>query len=62
MWVFRVGFSYILGLRLGWGVMGVWAAMVLDWVVRALFYVPRFLCGGWKKHATFAPIPHHQDV
>ena len=62
MWVFRVGFSYILGLRLGWGVMGVWAAMVLDWVVRALFYVPRFLCGGWKKHATFSPVSHHQDV
>ena len=62
MWVFRVGGSYFLGVRLGWGVVGVWAAMILDWVIRDLFYVPRFLSGGWKKHATFQPVPHHQDV
>ena len=62
MWVFRVGFSYILGVTLGWGVVGVWAAMILDWVVRDLFYVPRFLTGGWKKHATFQLEPHHVDI
>lgn len=53
MWVFRVGFSQILGVRLGWGVVGVWMAMFLDWVVRAGCYLPRFLTGGWKKHATY---------
>lgn len=62
MWIFRVGFSYILGVRLGWGVVGVWAAMVLDWVVRDAFYVPRFLTGGWLKHATFKAEPHHVDI
>ena len=62
MWVFRVGFSYVLGIRMNWGVLGVWTAMVLDWVVRVLFYAPRFLSGGWKKHATFRVEPHHVDI
>ena len=31
MWVWRVAFSYILGLNLGMGVLGVWIAMVIDW-------------------------------
>lgn len=62
MWVFRVGFSYLLGVTLEWGVVGVWTAMVLDWVIRDAFYVPRFLTGGWKKHAIFKPEPHHVDI
>lgn len=53
MWVFRIGFSYLLGVTLRWGVAGVWAAMILDWIVRSAFYLPRFLCGGWKKHASY---------
>lgn len=62
MWTFRVGCSYLLGVTLGWGVVGVWTAMILDWVVRDAFYVPRFLTGGWKKHAIFKPEPHHVDI
>lgn len=62
MWAFRVGFSYILGLRMGMGIKGVWIAMILDWVVRDAFYLPRFLTGGWKKHATFTPVAHHEDI
>ncbi len=53
MWLIRVGCSQLLGVRLGWGVVGVWAAMFLDWVVRAGFYAGRFFSGGWKKHALF---------
>lgn len=30
MWIFRVGFSYILGKYLGLGVTGVWCAMILE--------------------------------
>jgi len=62
MWVCRVGFSYLLGVHLRWGVFGIWVAMILDWVVRAAFYVPRFLCGGWKKHAVYTPLAHHRDI
>ena len=55
MWIFRVGFSYILGLRLGWGVVGVWSAMVLDWIVRAGFYIARFARGKWTRRALPEP-------
>ncbi len=61
MWTFRVGFSYILGVRLGMGVVGVWTAMFLDWVVRTAFYLPRFLSGAWRKYATFLTHPHHAE-
>ena len=62
MWVFRVGFSYLLGVRLGWGVVGVWAARFLDWIIRDLFYLPRFLSGAWKRYAVFRTEPHHIDI
>jgi len=36
--------------------------MLIDWVVRAAFYVPRFFTGGWKKHAIYTPVAHHRDI
>ena len=47
MWVFRVGFSYVFGLYLHMGVIGVWLAMFCDWVFRASLYTVRFVRGTW---------------
>ena len=41
MWIFRIGFSYILGSWMQIGLFGVWLAMEIDWVVRALFFTIR---------------------
>lgn len=49
MWIFRIGFSYILGSWLQMGLFGVWLAMEIDWVVRALFFTIRFLGKKWEK-------------
>lgn len=49
MFVFRIGFSYVLGIRMGMGAVGVWIAMVVDWVCRVSFFVGRYLSGKWKK-------------
>lgn len=49
MAVWRIGFSYILCVRLGMGAVGVWIAMVVDWVFRTLCFVARFARGSWKK-------------
>lgn len=38
MWLFRVIFGYILGIQLGYGVMGVWLAMNCEWAVRGAFF------------------------
>jgi Na+-driven multidrug efflux pump len=59
MWVFRVAFAYVLAKEtvsvFGWfsfdgfgmGVMGVWVAMTVDWVVRTAFYLWRLISGKW---------------
>ena len=44
----RLGFSYLLCVRLGWGAIGVWIAMVLDWICRVSCFVARFHSGAWK--------------
>lgn len=49
MVVFRIGFSYILGVRYGMGALGVWYAMLLDWVFRSICFVGRYLHGDWKR-------------
>lgn len=54
MLVWRLGFSQILCVQLGWGALGVWWAMILDWVCRLLCFVIRFASGAWKKHAAKA--------
>lgn len=48
MWICRIGFSFILGKFLGWGVFGVWSAMILDWFARSVFMVARYRQGKWK--------------
>lgn len=48
MMVFRVLFSYVLGLWMGMGAWGVWIAMMIDWAVRALLFSIRFAKGKWK--------------
>ena len=49
MLIARVGLSWILCVLLGWGATGVWIAMVVDWIVRISFFLPRILSGKWKK-------------
>lgn len=47
MFIFRIGFSVVLGIGLGLGAVGVWIAMVFDWICRVCFYSFRFLSGKW---------------
>ncbi len=49
MFLFRIGFSYILGVRYGMGAVGVWIAMVIDWCCRIICFVVRYFSGSWKK-------------
>ena len=48
MAVWRLGFSYLLCVRMGWGAVGVWIAMIIDWVCRVTCFVLRFRSGVWK--------------
>ena len=51
MIVFRMGLSWILCVTMGLGAVGVWYAMVVDWICRIICFVTRFVTGTWKKNA-----------
>ena len=51
MWIFRIGFSYLLAQGLQLGLMGVWFAMFIDWFVRAVLFIWRFLSNRWRGKA-----------
>ena len=46
--VFRTALSFILGLGLNMGIVGIAWAMVLDWCLKATLDVLRFRSGKWK--------------
>ncbi|MFP9229589.1 EmmdR/YeeO family multidrug/toxin efflux MATE transporter [Pectobacterium cacticida] len=47
MWGCRVIAGYILGIMLGFGVIGVWMGMFFDWILRGFFYYRRLMSGRW---------------
>ncbi|MDD3362201.1 MAG: MATE family efflux transporter [Hespellia sp.] len=47
---FRLVMGYILAVHMGYGAIGVWLAMILDWIVRVIFFVNRYRSGKWKKY------------
>ena len=49
VFIFRVGFSWLLAVYLGYGAVAIWVAMAIDWVFRGLFFTVRFLRGKWQK-------------
>ena len=51
MIVWRMGLSWILCVNMGMGAVGVWLAMVVDWICRVTCFVIRFASGAWQKSA-----------
>lgn len=51
MWTMRVGFGILLGRVLGFGVVGIWMAMFVDWLLRIAFFLPRFHGHKWETMA-----------
>ena len=49
MWLFNVGFSWLLGLQLGWGLHGIWIALGLDECCRAIAMQIRWKRGTWMN-------------
>lgn len=54
MWIFRVGTSYLFGVVLHMGVLGVWIGMFIDWGARSAMFVWRFLSEKWLERRTLA--------
>lgn len=51
MFVFRIALSMYFARAFQLGAIGVWIAMVVDWVCRIGFFGWRFLSGRWLTHA-----------
>lgn len=49
MLTFRLVMSYVIGGMLGLGLLGVWIAMFIDWIVRAIFFVGRYFSEKWMN-------------
>ena len=47
MCVFRLVFSVILGIYYDMGAIGVWIAMVMDWIFRVIMHIWRFRSRKW---------------
>ena len=52
MWGVATLLSYIFGIVLGWGLVGVWLAMALDECLRAIIFYIRWRRGGWRGKAV----------
>lgn len=48
-WLVGVGGSFLLGVVLGWGLAGLWAAMAADECMRALLFLIRWKSRAWSK-------------
>lgn len=49
MLTFRLFFSYVIASMMGLGLLGVWIAMFIDWFVRCIFFIWRYLSGKWMN-------------
>lgn len=49
IWGLRTVFVYLLGITLGWGIAGIWIAIGLDNIFRAIFLWIRFRNDHWVK-------------
>jgi putative MATE family efflux protein len=50
MWMFRIGLGYILGIVCNVGILGIWIAMYIDWIVRGTLYLFRVRGNKWIMH------------
>lgn len=48
MLLMRLGLGCFFAFYFGLGAIGVWIAMVLDWIVRLSFFVTRYRSGKWR--------------
>jgi putative MATE family efflux protein len=51
MWLFSVPLTYLLGIRLGYGLYGIWAAFIADEWARGIVLFLRWKSKAWKSKA-----------
>lgn len=49
MWSIAVGLSYLLGIVMNWGIVGIWIGMAADECVRAVIFIYRWRSNTWRN-------------
>ncbi|MGI6262155.1 MAG: MATE family efflux transporter [Acutalibacteraceae bacterium] len=55
MFTFRILLSLFLANQYSMGALGVWIAMVADWIFRCICFVWRYRSNKWQKHKAVVP-------
>lgn len=50
MWTFRVMMGYIFGIKLGFGLLGIYTVMTIEWGIRGSIFLLRFRGKKWYSH------------
>lgn len=50
MWVFRIGAGYLIGVYFGYGLVGIFVVMTIEWAIRGTIFYRRFTSDKWMKH------------
>lgn len=48
-WSIAVGLSYVIGIPLGYGLVGMWVGFALDENIRGVILMRRWRSGKWKN-------------
>lgn len=54
MWITRIGLGILFARYLGFGMFGVWIAMICDWYVRAAFFIRRYRGHKWQEKTALS--------
>ncbi|MFP3043586.1 MATE family efflux transporter [Treponema primitia] len=54
MWLVRVIMAYVFAYPLGFGSLGVWLAMGMDFIARAVIYATRWVRGKWQNKTVIS--------
>ncbi|WP_317366492.1 MATE family efflux transporter [uncultured Tyzzerella sp.] len=47
LFIFRIFFSWLLGVHFNYGIYGIWAGMYIDWLFRSVLYFSRIFSKKW---------------
>ncbi|MBP3039584.1 MATE family efflux transporter [Bacillaceae bacterium Marseille-Q3522] len=50
MWLLRVVLGYLLGITFGFGIIGIWVAMNIEWGFRGIIFMKRLKGKKWYRH------------
>jgi len=48
MWIIRIGFGILLSKYMNLGMFGIWVAMIIDWLIRSIFFTTRYMGHKWE--------------